>query len=147
MTQTNSPIKRVRSDNGKEYLNRELQNYAESKGTIFEQTAPHSSAQNGIAERLNRTLMDFARALLAQHNLPKFLWQEAVAHVNYVRNRLPTKATGKTPHELFYGKPASLRHMEEFGAPLWVLDQSGKTRKLCHNPPLGFVRRRLPVAD
>ena len=83
-TQTGRTIRRVRSDNGKEYLNKEMKDYAESQGTLFEQTAPHSSAQNGVAEHLNRTLMDYARAMLFQHTLLKFLWQEVVAHSTYV---------------------------------------------------------------
>src|SRR6185369_15019207 len=114
----------------KEYLNKEMKDYAESQGTLFEQTAPHSSAQNGVAECLNRTLMDYARAMLFQHKLPKYLWQEAVAHSTYVRNRLPTRATRRTPFEMFFGKGANWSQLEEFGADLWVLDQSGKVRKL-----------------
>lgn len=51
--QTGQTIRRVRSDNGKEYINHELRDYTAGKGTILEQTAPYSSSQNGIAERLN----------------------------------------------------------------------------------------------
>lgn len=74
--------------------------------------------------------MDHTRASLAKQKLPNYLWQEGVAFMTYLRNRLPTRATGKMPYELFYGKKAKLQHLEEFGAEIWVLDQSGKTRKL-----------------
>lgn len=67
---------------------------------------------------------------MAQHNLPGYLWQESIAHANFVRNWLPTQATGRTPYELFYGRKAPLQYMEEFGAEIWVLDQSGTVRKL-----------------
>jgi transposase InsO family protein len=117
-TQTGRTIRRLRSDNGKEYINAELREYAASQGTIMEQTSPHSSSQNGIAERLNRTLADLSRAGMARHDLPKYLWQESIAHANFVRNRLPTRATGKTPFEMFYGRKAPLRYMEEFGAEI-----------------------------
>ncbi|KAG9082188.1 hypothetical protein FRC06_005183, partial [Ceratobasidium sp. 370] len=68
--------------------------------------------------------------MLHAKSLPKFLWQDAVAHALYVRNRPPTKATKTTPYERFFGKVAKYTHMEEFGASVWVLNQSGKTQKL-----------------
>lgn len=129
-TQTCRTIKRVQSDNGKEYINNALKGYTLSQGTLLEQTAPYSSSQNGIAERLNHTLADFSRSGMAQYGLPGYLWQESYAHTNFVWNRLPTRATGCTPYEMFYGRKAPLRHMEEFGSEVWVLDQSGSVRKL-----------------
>jgi hypothetical protein len=111
-------------------VNTEFKSYVTSKGAIHELTATHSSSSNGIAERLMRTLLDYARAALMQQQLPKFLWQEAVAHVNFIKNRVPTQATKKTPHELFFGTRAKIARLEEFGSELWVLDQSGQTRKL-----------------
>jgi hypothetical protein len=77
-----------------------------------------------------RTLLDYARAVLMQHQLPRFLWQEAVAHVNFIKNQLPTQATKKNPHKLFFGTKAKIARLEEFRSELWVLDQSGQTRKL-----------------
>ncbi|KEP45242.1 putative Pol-like polyprotein/retrotransposon, partial [Rhizoctonia solani 123E] len=102
-TQTGNSIKRLRSDEGKEYVNQELKSYVQSQGTIQELTAPHSSSSNSMAERLMRILLDYAQAALMQYELPKFLWQQAVGHVNYIKNRIPTRAHGKTPHELFFG--------------------------------------------
>jgi hypothetical protein len=124
--QTGKTIKRLRSDNGSEYINKELRGYAESKGIFFEQTAPHSSSQNRIAERFNRAIMNLVRTGLRKHSLPNYLWQEGAADMTYVRKRLPTRATGRTPYKMFYKKKAPLKHMEEFGAEIWVLDQSGK---------------------
>ncbi|QRV74487.1 Gag-Pol-like polyprotein/retrotransposon [Ceratobasidium sp. AG-Ba] len=48
----------VQFDNGQEYLNAPLLAQIASQGTSFETTAPHSSAQNGIAECLNQTIAD-----------------------------------------------------------------------------------------
>ncbi|QRV89278.1 Retrovirus-related Pol polyprotein from transposon TNT 1-94 [Ceratobasidium sp. AG-Ba] len=130
-TQLGKSLKRVRSDNGKEYVNSALKSHAASQGTILEETAPHSSAQNGVAERLNLILVGHARAALAQHSLPKFLWQEAIAHITFLKNRSPTRPLkGVTPIELFTGQKPNVLHLQEFGAKCWVLDQSGKTSKL-----------------
>jgi hypothetical protein len=111
-------------------VNAEFKSYVTTKGTIHELTAAHSLSSNGIAERLMHTLLDYARAALMQHQLLKFLWQEAIAHVNVIKNQVPTQATKKTPHELFFGTKAKIARLEEFGSELWVLDQSGQTRKL-----------------
>lgn len=129
-TQLGAKIKQVCLDNGKEYLNKELKDHAESGRTIFKQTTPHSSSWNRIAKQMHWHLMDYTWASLAQHSLPKFLWQEAVAHIHYVRNRLMTRAMGVTPYKCFYGKALPLRCMDKFGLKIWVLDQSGKNQKL-----------------
>ncbi|CUA78310.1 Retrovirus-related Pol polyprotein from transposon TNT 1-94 [Rhizoctonia solani] len=129
-TQTGNSIKRFRSDEGKEYVNQEFKSYVQSQGTVQELTAPHSSSSNGMAERLMRTLLDHGRAALQQYELPRYLWQQAVGHINYIKNRIPTQAHGKTPYELFYGTKPKIAKLEEFGAYMWVLDQPGKAKKL-----------------
>ena len=47
---------------------------------------------NGVAERLNHTLLERVRAMLHGSGLPKFLWGEAVKHAVYLKNRASTKA-------------------------------------------------------
>ena len=47
----------LRTDNGGEYLSTEFQNYLKEKGIRHELTVPHSPQQNGVAERINRTLV------------------------------------------------------------------------------------------
>ena len=50
-------------------------------------------------------------------NLPKFLWPEAVAYVNYIKNQSPMKVlgTGIIPYETFFGKKPDVSWLEEFG--------------------------------
>jgi hypothetical protein len=48
-----------------------------------------------VAERLNRVLMERARALLIESGLPDEMWAEAVVTANYIRNRTPMSAHGK----------------------------------------------------
>lgn len=129
-TQTGHTICQIRSDNRKEFINHNLQEYTASQGMILEQMAPYSSAQNGITERLNWTLVDLSMSGMAQHGLPHYLWQESITHANFVRNHLPTHATRRTLFEMFYGQKAPLQYMEEFGVEIWVLDQWGAVQKL-----------------
>jgi gag-polypeptide of LTR copia-type/Pol polyprotein, beta-barrel domain/Integrase core domain/Domain of unknown function (DUF4219)/GAG-pre-integrase domain/Zinc knuckle len=89
-TQTGNKVKRFRSDNGGEYTSKAFKEYCATLGIIMETTAPYSPAQNGIAERLNRTLLEHARAMIFAKGLPKVLWPEAVAYACYIKNRSPT---------------------------------------------------------
>ncbi|QRW03570.1 Retrovirus-related Pol polyprotein from transposon TNT 1-94 [Ceratobasidium sp. AG-Ba] len=124
-------LKRVHSNNGKEFVNKTLKDHAASQGTILEETAPHLSAQNGVAEQKNRTLVKGACAQLFAQQLPHFLWQEAVSYMVYIANQSPTHTLGDiTPYERFYSCKPHVGNLQEFGAECWVLDQSSSNGKL-----------------
>lgn len=80
------PIKVLRTDRGREYVNNEMKRYLEKKGIEHEMTAPFTPEQNGKAERNNRTIVECARTLLHARNLPKILWAEATAYAMYILN-------------------------------------------------------------
>ena len=58
----------------------------------MELTVPYSSAQNGVAEHMNRTLVELLCTMLHGQNVPEFLWDHVVTHATYVRNRVSTRA-------------------------------------------------------
>ena len=66
-------------DNAREFILSEFQEYLDSEGIILETTSTYLPSQNGVAERLNRTLIERARAMIINSGLPKFLWEEAIA--------------------------------------------------------------------
>jgi hypothetical protein len=118
-------------DNAKENLSDQIRKYCGRKGIRIEVTAPYSSTQNGIAERVNRTLVEHARAMLAQNHVPTMLWPEAVAYACYLKNRSPTRALGdKTPEEIWTGKKPDVSTLREFGCPIWVLVPERDRHKL-----------------
>ncbi|GLB44825.1 putative integrase core domain containing protein [Lyophyllum shimeji] len=78
--QTGKDLKVIRFDNGREFVNDLIRQYCDKHGIKIELTAPYSLAQNGVAERVNRTLLEHARAMLFQHDILKFLWLEPLAH-------------------------------------------------------------------
>ena len=88
-------------------------------------TAPYSPSQNGVAERMNRTLVELAHAMITGSGLPEFfLWEHAVAHATYIRNWSFTTAIGdKTPYEAWYGSKPNIAHLWEFRTPVWILLQ------------------------
>ena len=69
--------------------------------------------------------------MLIEKDLPAFLWDEAVAHAAYLRNRAPTRALdGMTPYEAWNGRKPAVAHLHKFGSDVWVLDESNDRSKL-----------------
>jgi hypothetical protein len=95
--QSAKKLKAVRTDRGSEYLNEGMSAYFGEKGVVHQSTARYSPEQSGVAERLNRVLMERARAMLIESGLPDEMWAEAVVTANYIRNRTPVSALGKMP--------------------------------------------------
>lgn len=54
-------------------------------------TCPHTSQQNGIAERKHRHIVETGLALLAHSSLPVRFWDEAFLTACYLINRMPTR--------------------------------------------------------
>jgi len=69
--QYNVCVKRLRTDNGGEYTSREFESYLLSEGIVHEKTIPKTPEQNGVSERMNRTLVESVRTMLLDSNLPK----------------------------------------------------------------------------
>ena len=59
----------LRTDNGGEYLSHAFQNYLKEKGIRHKLTVPHTPQQNGVSERMNRTLVQSARLMIAHAGL------------------------------------------------------------------------------
>lgn len=128
--QTNFFIKRLRSDNGGEYCNRSFAQFLLREGIIHETTVPYSPQQNGVSERLNRTLIEKARCMLQESGLGKQYWGEAVSTAIYLKNRSPTAALpGKTPEEVWSNCKVDLSHLRVFGCKALSLIPANKRDK------------------
>ena len=77
-------IKTLRTDNGGEYTSTEFQNYLKEKGIRHELTVPESPQQNGVSERMNRTLVESARSIISHAGLPNMFWAEAISAAAYI---------------------------------------------------------------
>ena len=94
-------IKTLRGDHGGEYNSKEFESYCEEAGIQRHLTVAYSPHQNGIAERKNRTIVEMARSLLKEKDMPNSFWAEAVSTAVYLLNRYPTEAIeNKTPIEV-----------------------------------------------
>ena len=78
---TKKKVVTLRTDNGGEYTSTQFEEYLKAEGIRHELTVPKTPQQNGVAERLNRTLVEMARSMLLDAKLPKKFWAEAVSTV------------------------------------------------------------------
>lgn len=123
-------IKTIRTDNGGEYTSNKFEDYLKDMGICHHKSAPYSPQQNGIAERKNRSLMEMARCMILDANMPKLYWAEAVNTANYLYNRLPTNACAKTPYELWNGVKPDLSKLKIFGSKAYSKLPDEKRKKL-----------------
>ncbi|KAE8703256.1 DEAD-box ATP-dependent RNA helicase 57 [Hibiscus syriacus] len=107
-TQTGRKIKRLRTDNGGEYKNDPFLKVYEEECIVKHFTVRSTPQQNGVAERMNRTLVEKVRCMLSNVGLGKEFWAEALVYACHLINRLPlTVIGGKTPLEKWFGVPAT----------------------------------------
>lgn len=124
-------IKCLRTDNGGEYTGDEFDNFCKQEGIKRQFTVAYTPQQNGVAERMNRTLLERTRAMLATAGLEKQFWAEAVKTACYVINRSPSTAIDlKTPMEMWTGKPANYSYLHIFGSPAYVMYNTQEKSKL-----------------
>ena len=131
---TGFDITALRTDGGGEYVNDDFQTYLQTMGIERNITTAYTPQQNGVAERVNRTIMEAARAMLHAANLPSSFWTYAVNAAVYIRNRSPTRALNNvTPYEAWRGEKPSLSHLRVFGCRAYMYlhkKQRSSTNKL-----------------
>ena len=64
----------------------EFSEHLKNAGTVRKLVVHDTPEHNGVAECLNRTLLEKVQAMLHESGLPKFLWAEATSHVVYLKN-------------------------------------------------------------
>nr|GEW26413.1 hypothetical protein [Tanacetum cinerariifolium] len=133
-------VKVIRSDNGTEFKNFDLNQFCRLKGIKRELSVPRTPQQNDIAKRKNRTLIEAARSMLADSLLPIPFWAEAVNIACYVQNRvLVTKPHNKTPYELLHGRSPSICFMRPFSCPVTILNTLDPLEKFQGKVDEGFL--------
>ena len=105
--QTGKKLKCIRIDNGGEYIG-PFDNYCKSQGIRHQKTPPKNPQLNGLAERINRTLVERARCVLLEAKLPNSFWAEALNIFAYVINLSPVVALdGDVPKRVWFDKDVS----------------------------------------
>ena len=108
----------LQSDNGGEYLSTAMKTFLEERGIVHRLTAPGNPHQNGVAERMNRTLVELVRSMLHHKGLEKHFWAEALAVAVHVRNRVTTRGlrSTTTPYQLMFDRKPNLSYLRVSGS-------------------------------
>ena len=112
-TQYQGVIKAVRSDNAPELKFVDLFN---KKGIVSFHSCPETPEQNSVVERKHQHILNVARTLMFQSNVPKELWRDCVLTAVFIINRLPTPLLNdRSPYELLTFKKADYNNFKVFG--------------------------------
>ena len=88
---TGKKMQEIRTDRGREFVNKELGAYLKEAGIRHNLSAPYTPQQNGVAERANRTVIEAARSMLYGRRARLSLWGEAVTTAAMLKNLVPGK--------------------------------------------------------
>ncbi|KAI9195862.1 hypothetical protein LWI28_018837 [Acer negundo] len=137
-TQFESHIKTVRSDNGGEFIS--LRSFFQDNGVLFQHYCVYTPQQNGVVERKHRHILQVARALKFQAQLPTQFWEECALTAVHIINRLPSPVLSfKTPFELLYSKPPNFSHLRVFGCLAYATNVHPSHKFDCRSIPTIFI--------
>jgi len=121
----------LRTNNGGEFCSKEFEEFCKKCGISRQKTTPYTPQQNGVVEKMNKTLMERARSMLSGVELGQKFWAKAVETTCYLVNRSPSSALeDKTPQEVWTSKKPSLSHLRVFGCDAYVHVPKEKRTKL-----------------
>jgi hypothetical protein len=127
--QSGYKIKNIRSDNAKEFTHGEFKEICTELGIVQQTSAPYSSASNGIAERVLRTIQESGKAVLHESGLSIGFWPEAFEYVAHTRNRSFHSGINDVPYKKWFGAPPSIANAHPFGCNVKYLNHPKIRRK------------------
>ncbi|KAL6211081.1 hypothetical protein ACLB2K_016309 [Fragaria x ananassa] len=129
--QTGQTFKCLCSDNGGEYTSNEFRGYCSKHGIRHIKTVPGPPQHNGIAERMNHTILVKVRSMLKTANLAKEFWAAAVTTACYLINLTPCVPLDlETLESVWTGRSASYSHLKVFGCKAFAHVPKEKRSKL-----------------
>ena len=109
-------MKCLRTDNGGEYTSNQFKGYCSKHGIRHERTIPGTPQHNGVAERMNRKILEKMKCMIRVAQLPKTFWGEAVLTIVYLINRSPSIPLNfDILKRKWTGKDVSYSHLKVFG--------------------------------
>ncbi|KAI5725973.1 hypothetical protein M8J77_022339 [Diaphorina citri] len=112
----NKTVNKLRCDNGGEYKSKNLIDFCNENGVLIDYTISYTPELNGKSERVNRTIIEKARTMLSEANVPKVHWSSAVYTAVYLLNRSYTTCVdNKTPAEVWYNQKPDISNLKVYG--------------------------------
>lgn len=125
--QAERKIKILRTDNGLELCNQRFNDFCKEKGIVRHMTCAYTPQQNGVVERMNRTIMEKVRSMLSHSGLPRVFWAEATHTAVTLINKTPSSAINfKIPDKKWSGKAPVYSYLRRFGCVCFVHSDDGK---------------------
>jgi hypothetical protein len=133
-------IKKIRSDNGMEFNNSQIEGFLEEEGIKNEFSSLYTPQQNSVVERKNRTLLDMARTMLEEYKTSDQFWAEVINTACYSINRLYFhRIIKKTSYELLTSKKPNVSYFKFFGSKWFILVKRGRNSKFAPKVVEGFL--------
>lgn len=120
-TQFGIRVKTIRTDNAPDLCAGPMLRFYQSKGIIHHRSCVGTPQQNGVVERKHRHLLETARALSFQSNLPSSFWGDIILCAAYLINRMPLVSLDNvSPYEKIFGHTPNNDHLRAFGCLCFV---------------------------
>ncbi|XP_049360667.1 uncharacterized protein LOC125825370 [Solanum verrucosum] len=141
-TQFDAAIKVIRSANGTEFFNSKCNELLNQHGIVHQSSCVHTPQQNGRVERKHKQILDTARALRFQADIPIRYWGLCVKATVYLINRLPSIVLqGHTPYEVLYKMKNHIDHLRVFGCLCYA------TNLVKHDKDVQFRETTFPFRN
>ncbi|GAA6056493.1 hypothetical protein JCM3770_007029 [Rhodotorula araucariae] len=117
-------LQRFRSDNGGEFVSHAFNDYLHEHGIARKTPPPYSPQSNGVAERVNCSIVEGIISLLNQAGAPKDLWAEALQ---------------ASPLATWRGRPVRVDMLRVWGCRAWHTVTHGRSKLDDKAVPLVFI--------
>ncbi|CAI7875773.1 unnamed protein product [Closterium sp. NIES-54] len=133
-------LKSFQSDGGGEYTSQQFKQFLAEKGIKRLISLPYAHQQQGVAERMNRTLHNTMRKLLRGMRLPNHQWPEAMDHAVMLHNLLTSSSlpNNASPHLLWTGKQGSTKMLRVFGCMVQYRPPSARAGRFSQRAQWGL---------
>ena len=114
-TKHHKPLQHFRTDNAKEYVSTRITDIYKNHNVTHHLRTPHQPQENSIAERINRTIMESARALLSAAKLSDQYWEDAARDTIFKYNLLHHDSINTSPYAMWHGRAPAMARIFTFG--------------------------------
>ena len=88
-------MKCLRIDNGLEFCSDEFNTLCKKEGIVRHRIVRHTPQQNGVANHMNRTLMEKVGCMLSNAQSSKSFWAQVISTICYLINYSPSVSIEK----------------------------------------------------